>query len=204
MVAGLIVYSATITTMNLEIIAERIERFHPLSNNQVLIAIEGFGGAGKTTIAEKLRDLLDNAFVVSIDDFIIKERIADASWDSGIFDRGRLERQVLLPLSNGERAHYQRLIWETEELSDFIEIPRVRYVIVEGISSYHPDIASYYNFKIWIDTPLKIARERGRARDVDTENVQHWGIWVNNDIIYKEKYHPEKEADFIFDNTYLV
>lgn len=190
--------------MTLEAIAEKIKQFQPPPSGQVLIAIEGFGGAGKTTIADKLRGLLDDAFVVSVDDFIIKERIADASWDSGVFDRGRLETQVLLPISAGERAYYQKLIWETEELSDFIEVPRVKYVIVEGISSYHPNIASYYDFKIWVDTPPKIAKERGRARDADSENAQHWGIWANNDIIYKEKYHPEKEADFIFDNTYLV
>lgn len=155
-------------------------------------------------IAEKLKRLLGDAYVVSIDDFIVKERIAEASWDNGVFDRERLEMQVLKPASNGERVRYQRLIWETEELSDFLEIPRVKYIIVEGISAYHPDIASYYDFKLWIDTPLKVAQQRGRIRDGTNENAQHWGIWANNDAIYKEKYHPEKEADFIFDNTYLV
>jgi uridine kinase len=190
--------------MTLETIAEKMKQTQSMLHDPILIAVEGFGGAGKTTVADKLRGLLDDAFVVSIDDFIIKERIADASWDSGVFDRSRLEAQVLLPLSSGERARYQKLIWETEELSDPVEIPKVKYVIVEGISSYHPDIASYYDFKVWIDTPLKIAQQRGKMRDGASENAEHWGIWANNDAIYKEKYHPEKEADFIFDNTYLV
>lgn len=190
--------------MTLEIIAERIKQLQLASDSSLIIGIEGFGGAGKTTVAGRLKNLLGDAFVVSIDDFIIKERIADASWDSGVFDRKRLETQVLLPLSEDERARYQKLIWDTEELSDYVEIPKVAYVIVEGISSYHPDIAHYYDVKIWVDAPPKIAKERGRIRDADTENAQHWGIWANNDAIYKEKYHPEKEADFIFDNTYLV
>lgn len=37
----------------------------------ILIAIEGFGGSGKSTIAEKLKDALGNAYVVNIDDFIV-------------------------------------------------------------------------------------------------------------------------------------
>lgn len=139
---------------------------------------------------------------MSIDDFIVKDRIAEASWDNGVFDRRRLEEQVLRPLVSYQTAHYQKLIWETETLSDPIEIPTTRYVIIEGISAYHPDIAHYYDVKIWIHAPIESATTRGRRRDQGNENETKWGIWANNDLIYQEKYHPETQADFVFDNSY--
>jgi uridine kinase len=161
-----------------------------------LIAIEGFGGSGKSTFAASLQEALGSASVLTIDDFIVKERITDSSWEDA-FDRRRLESQVLIPASGNKRVSYQRLIWETNELSGPITVPNVDYLIVEGISSYHPDIAHYYGFTIWIDTPIDTARERGRARDGDNENAQHWDLWAANDLAYQAQFHPERIADSV-------
>jgi hypothetical protein len=68
----------------------------------ILIAIEGFGGSGKTTFANQLKEALGSTYVVNIDDFIVKEKITEPSWDKGGFDRKRLEEQVLLPASKGQ------------------------------------------------------------------------------------------------------
>jgi uridine kinase len=187
--------------MKIETIADEIkQRSFYQSNDPVLIAIEGFGGSGKTTIAGKLKNQLQDASIVCIDDFIIKDRLAQASWDSGVFDRDRLERQVLSPARHHQKIRYQKLVWDGDTLSDFITIPHVRYLIVEGISSYHPDIARYYDYKIWVNTPIEIAKERGFMRN----NAQQWGVWANNDLIYQQTYHPEKQADFVVDNQHAL
>jgi uridine kinase len=180
-----------------EIVDELRRRRH--SATPLLIAIEGFGGSGKSTFAAALKDALGSAHVVSIDDFIVKEKIT-APWEQGAFDRERLEAQVLRPASDHQRVGYQRLLWDTNTLSDPIVAPAVDYLIVEGISSYHPDIAHYYSYKIWIDTPIDIARERGRARDGDNENAQHWDLWAQNDLSYQRRFHPELAADLIVSN----
>ena len=183
--------------MDIEGIASRIRKSEA---KPVLIAIEGFGGSGKSTIAEKLKEALKNTYVINIDDFIVKEKILEQSWDKGGFDRSRLEQQVLIPVTTGQDATYQKLMWETNTLSDPIAVPKTDYLIIEGISSYHPDIAKYYDFKIWVDTPVEIAKERGRARDGDNENAQHWDLWAENDLGYQQKYHPEELADFVIAN----
>ena len=152
-------------------------------------------------MSEKLKSKLGNAFFVKIDDFIVKEKINEDSWDKGGFDRERLEKQILMPATSGKVISYQKLIWKTNQLSEYIHIPKVHYLIIEGISSYHPDIAKYYDYKIWVDAPIEIARERGRARDGSNENASMWNIWSENDIKYKDKYHPELVADFVYDNS---
>src|SRR5690606_38260752 len=99
--------------------------------------------------ANKLKDALGNTYVINFDDFLIKEKISDA--DKSGFDKYRLEQQVLLPAKNGEPISYQRLEWVENKLSKPIRIPKCNYIIIEGISCYHPSIARYYDFKIWVD-----------------------------------------------------
>ncbi|HEX7368067.1 MAG TPA: hypothetical protein VF261_00215, partial [Candidatus Saccharimonadales bacterium] len=72
---------------------------------------------------------------------------------------------------------------------------------VEGISCYHPDIARYYDYKIWVDTSIETAKERGRARDGNNENAQYWDLWAENDLRYQQKYHPEQVADFVCERS---
>lgn len=169
--------------------------YHP-----VLIAIEGFGGAGKSTIANKLAETLGNAFVISVDDFIVKEKLTEPSWDKGSFDHARLEQQVLIPIKNGQPASYQKLLWQANQLSEPVVVPNVNFLIIEGISTYHPDIKDYYDYKIWIDTPIDVANKRGHVRDRSNENTQHWKLWSQNDLRYQQKHHPELAADFVIEN----
>jgi uridine kinase len=166
----------------------------------ILIAIEGFGGSGKSTLANKLSELLGKAFVISMDDFIIKENFTKNSWDNQVFDRDRLERQVLEPALKGKSISYQKVLWNTDDLSVPISVPNVKYLIIEGISSFHPTIAKYYDFKIWVDTPIEIAKLRGILRDGENDNEKYWDIWTDNDVAYQRKYHSDQVADFTVSN----
>ena len=138
--------------------------------------------------------------MVSIDDYIVKEKLAVSSWDGGIFDRRRLEEQVLQHISEGNTAYHQKLLWDSNTLSAPISVPAVDYLIVEGISAYHPDIEHYYRCKIWVDTPPDLAQQRGHARDSSNENAAHWELWAENDRKYFEQYHPNEHADYIISN----
>jgi uridine kinase len=170
-------------------------------DTSVLIAIEGFGGAGKSSTAEALKNLLGDAYVIGIDDFIVKEKLAEPSWENGSFDRARLEREVLVPAASGQPIAHRRLIWQTNTLSEPIVAPPFHYLIVEGISVSHPDLSSYYDFKIWVDVPADVARTRGRSRDGSNENAQFWDLWSENDRRYQEMHHTKELADFIVDNS---
>jgi uridine kinase len=186
--------------MTLEEIASKIKTNNP-THLPILVAVEGYGGSGKTTFANQLRDTLRNAYVVNIDDFIVKEKLTEPSWDKGGFDRKRLEQQVLIPATTNRPVQYEELIWETNSLSEPKIVPTVDYLIVEGISSYHPDVAHYYDYKVWVDTPIEVAKQRGHERDKANENADKWDLWAENDLRYQAKYHPELNADFVFKNA---
>jgi len=170
------------------------------STGPILIGIEGFGGAGKSTLAHKLKDALGNSYIIQTDDFVIHEKLTLVSPDMECYDLKRLEEEVLTPVTTGKTAHFRKLNWDTFELGEPIEVPTADYIIVEGITAFYPSIAKYYDFKIWVDTPIEVATQRGREKDAGTVNEQHWDLWSKNDLAYKAKYRPEEVADAVFTN----
>lgn len=186
--------------MNAQDISDRIKNLKK-DNKAILVAIEGFGGSGKSTLAEKLKHLLPDSVAIKIDSFIFKDKAQNAEPWEEVFDRKRLEKQVLEPASLGTTVSYQRLDWAKNELGANITLPKVDYLIIDGISSYHPDIEHYYSFKIWVDAPIDIAKNRGQQRDSDNENATLWDKWAQCDLAYQQKYHPEQRADFTVSNS---
>jgi len=75
-----------------------------------IIAIDGPGGAGKSSFAEQLSQHLGNAPILRTDDF--------ASWENPLNWWPRLLGQVLEPLSHNETACYQRYDWGTKRLAE--------------------------------------------------------------------------------------
>lgn len=165
----------------------------------VLVGIDGFGGSGKSTIAEALRSRLGDAVVVSLDDFIVKDHIDDDSWER-VWDRERLLVQVLVPVSQGLIARYQPLDWASNELGEERVFEADGFLIVEGITALHPDLRAQYDYRIWIDAPIEAARTRGAARDAGHENEARWEHWSQNDLAYAATHRPREHADAIIEN----
>jgi hypothetical protein len=47
---------------------------------------------------------------------------------------------------------------------------------------------------------MMLAKQRGQARDGSNENADKWDLWAENDLAYRQQYHPEEQADFIYGN----
>ena len=72
----------------------------------MLTGIDGFGGSGKTTVARFLKEHLENAVIVEMDDFY-SPALHRA-------DYNRVKEQVLQPLTNNLVAAYQRYDWPSD------------------------------------------------------------------------------------------
>lgn len=167
-----------------------------------LIGISGFGGSGKSTLAQNLAQALPDVQTVGMDDFWLHSR-DERSSDWPAFDRERLETQVLQPARAGLPVRYQRYDWNQQALGDWVELPASDFLIVEGISALHPNLLPYYDFTVWVDCPLEIAKERGLARGYGwgIDETKVWeGRWMPNDADYFAKYRPDLQTDFLYPN----
>lgn len=163
--------------------------------NATRIAIDGFGGAGKTTIAEELGSrLCDMAAIVHLDDFVDTTKFAVTSWDKGAFDRERLRRDVLKPSMSYQPLHYISRSGETVEHSNY------SYLIVEGITACHPDIIDYFDLSVWVNVSLQKSIIRREERGITPDRRQFLNKWVFNDYLYSITYRPERYVDIVLDN----
>ncbi|WP_328792625.1 MULTISPECIES: uridine kinase family protein [unclassified Streptomyces] len=142
-----------------------------------IVAIDGTGGSGKTTLAAAVAGHLDGAVIVHVDDFYRpmpdREReLLDAEQGyHRYFDWERLRDQVLIPLRGDQAARYQLYDWNTGQLGAWREIASGTVVIVEGVYSTRPELAHYYHLTAYVDTPRSVCLQRVRARG---ENPEAW------------------------------
>ena len=157
-----------------------------------VIAIDGPGGAGKSTLAERVSVALGNSPIVHTDDF--------AGWETPLEWWPRLLTQVLEPLSRNQPARYQRYDWETECLAEWHELPPAPYVILEGVSASREAFRPYLSYTVWIETPRDERLRRGLERD-GIETRDQWLAWMAAEDAHFERELSREKADTIIRGT---
>lgn len=83
-----------------------------------LVAIDGLGGAGKSTLARALQADLAAVIIVQMDDFYRpmlerrREQLSPVEGFDQFFDWQRLRDEVLAPLRAGRTAHFRPYDWD--------------------------------------------------------------------------------------------
>ena len=166
-------------------LAETIRRLPPSAGRTVVIGIDGCGGAGKSTLAAALVERIEGAAVIHTDDF--------ASWDRPIEWWPRLLEEVLLPLSKGEVARFQRYDWITRSLAEWQEV-NAPIIILEGVGSTRLEFRQFLAFRVWVDCPRAERLQRGLERDgVQAEGL--WRTWMRAEDAYRDAHRPKENAD---------
>ncbi len=170
----------------------------------VLIAIDGFGAAGKTTLAGKLSRRLEDCPVIHMDDFCYPPSGRPGEWwgetiEGYGVDVQRCRDQVLLPASRAETIRHQALDWENFALiwTPAIDIS-APFLIIEGCCSLHRDLRDFYQLRVWLDSPSEGLFDRVAARDGE-HMLPHW----TNDFLpaaraYERAHDPRSCADRVF------
>ncbi len=148
--------------------AEILKSEAPLGVPTKIVAIDGAGGAGKSTLAGKLSSELDNCPIVHTDDF--------ATWDVPLLWYPRMIEQVLEPLKQNRTARYQKFDWNVKQLGEWLEVSAGGIVILEGVSSARKEFRPYLSFSIFVQTPPELRMKRGLERDGESARDQ-WVIW---------------------------
>lgn len=160
-----------------------------------LVAVDGPGGAGKSTFARELSAAAGGAPVVHTDDF--------AAADNPIDWWPRLVEQVIEPFARGDAAHYQRYDWPSETLAEWHTIERAPIVIIEGVSSGRSEWAAHISFLIWIETPREERLRRGVERD-GIAALDDWESWMAGEDAHYERDPTRERADVVIDGTHPV
>jgi len=163
----------------------------PSDMNTRIVGVDGCGGAGKSTLADRLATHLD-AQIIHTDDF--------ASWDNPLDWHGRLLAQVLTPLSRNVAGRYQRYDWHTRALAEWHDIAVGGIIIVEGVSSTRAVFRPMLSYKIFVDTPQATRLARGLERD-GAKAIGLWKEWQKAEDAYLASERPADFADVVLDGT---
>ncbi|MGW5402325.1 hypothetical protein [Streptomyces sp. NPDC003952] len=171
----------------------------PLSRGATrILAVDGAGGSGKTTLAAVVAGLLDGAATVHGDDFYRpmpeqeREHFDAEQGYHRYFDWERLRDQVLVPLRADRAARYQLYDWSTGRLGAWCEVAAGGVVVVEGVYSARPELAPYYDLSVYVDTPRDVCLRRVRARG---ENPEEWILrWRAAEDHYLRTTWPQTRA----------
>ena len=153
-----------------------------------IVAIDGCGGAGKTTFAASLAGSLDNYPIIHTDDF--------ASWDHPVDWYPRLIEQVLEPLRQNHVAHYQKFDWQANQLGQWETLEPCYVMILEGVSASRSEFRRYLSFSIYIETNRELRLKRGIERDGE-EMLPLWQQWMVEEDEYMLRDQPQKYADLV-------
>lgn len=191
--------------MGLNNILERIQvKF--AEQSLLIIGIDGCGGAGKSTLANKIKNKFSTVTIVHMDDFylpsaqIINEHPTNKSIGAD-FDWKRLLQEVLDPISKGVEGCYKRYDWETDSLEESHTVPTNGIVIIEGVYATRQELAEMYDLKIWVNCPRETRIKRGITRDGEAARDMWENNWMIAEDMYVESHKPHEFADFIIDGT---
>lgn len=140
-----------------------------------LLCVDGPAGSGKTTLAEAVsRELaarVATVEVVHLDDLYAGWTGLDADLEA------RILAQLLVPLSEGRPARWQRYDWHAGRFAEWhdLEVPDV--LVVEGCGSGARSLDPYRSLLVWIEAPPDTRVSRGIARDGEQVRDQ-WMAWT--------------------------
>lgn len=152
-----------------------------------VVAVDGGGGAGKSTIAALIADAL-GCQIVHTDDF--------ASWEEPLEWWPRLVSEVLAPLSRGETASFQTTQWHPDEPSRRVEVHPADFLVLEGVSSCRRAFRPFLAYCIWVETPAAVRLQRGLDRDGENARGQ-WEAWMREEEDYRLRERPDLYADTV-------
>ena len=170
----------------------------------LVVAIDGLGGAGKSTLANGIHDAFAGCVsIIRCDDFYRplagdeSSRLTPEEAYEDYFEWRRLRDEALMPLREGKGARYQRRDWSTDRLDEWVEVESREIVIVEGVFSTRPELRPLIEVAIFIETPRE---ERIRRMAVRPQPSTSWmDQWMAAEDWYLAQVGPHRHADLVIE-----
>jgi uridine kinase len=169
----------------------------------LVLAIDGHGGAGKSTIAGAVARATAAA-LVHTDDFFrpassvtggAARRSAGMPALACYYDWRRIKERALGPLRAGRSATFRRFNWERGSGLDGAVIVHPRpLVLLEGVFSAAPELSDLVDRSVLVDTPKPVRLRRLHARVTPEE----WDDdWLTAEQAYFDATRPPSSFDLV-------
>ena len=184
--------------------------------------MDGFSAAGKTTLADELAGVLRSqgraVLRAEIDDFHRpghKLRSMRGEWTPELYfaEGYQLETfcEVLLePLGPGGSRRCLTGVWNSasdEPIAEaWQEVDCDAIAVIDGMLLLGPDLASHFDFRIWLEVSEETVLARARARDVAwvgsarEVEARYRRLWLPAHALYAETLGPRGRAQVIIEH----
>jgi uridine kinase len=157
-----------------------------------VIAIDGRAGAGKSTLAHRLAELID-APIVQLEQLY-------PGWDGLQAGIDLLVEAVLIPLSAGRVAQVPRYDWLVSRFIEPWPLEHPELLIVEGVGAGARAAASFASVLVWLELDAGLRKERALARDGEVFRP-HWERWAEQEDVLLAREQTPARADIIVDTA---
>ncbi|HEY2507712.1 MAG TPA: hypothetical protein VGI58_14450 [Streptosporangiaceae bacterium] len=138
----------------------------------LVVAVDGHGGAGKTTIATATAAAI-GASVVHTDDFFTPALPGASLAD--YYDWRRIRAEALQPLRAGLAARFDRFDWAAGHgLDGRVDVEPAELILLEGVFAAAPQLADLVDRTVLVQTPAPERLRRLHARIPADEWDEAW------------------------------
>lgn len=168
-----------------EIIAS-IKKGGAIGNVGRIVAIDGPAGAGKTTLANRLKENIKDQSI----EIIHMDDLYDGWQNSLTPALGKvLELSICAPVSKGKSFQYRKYNWIESKFGALLDFSFPEILILEGVGSGQRVIRKYLDELIWIDISAEVGLQRVLQRD---------GAYLEKEM---EIWQMRENFHFVADNT---
>ena len=173
-------------------VVQRLREASPgVTGRPRVIAIDGRGGAGKTTLAERFRRTVPASAVVHTD---------DVAWNHAYFDWGDvLAENILEPVHRGEAVDFRPGAWIDHDRPGSITVASGAEIVwVEGTGVIRAELAAWFDAGVWVQGDLDEQEQLLAARDGDSpEQQEHVRNWLREELPFLLREAPWARATMI-------
>lgn len=187
----------------------------PAGGSRTMVAVDGIGASGKTTLSQLLADRLGtstpvvvvhgDAFFTDVSVRRARGRYSPEGFWSDTYDLPEFERCALVPLRSGERR-FRPASFDLDagvaRLAEPVPADADAVVIVEGAFLHRDELAAYWDYSIFLDVPFDVAAQRMQTRAGAAEPLDEplLSRWFGAQRLYFRAARPWTRASIALDN----
>lgn len=180
--------------MQVDALADHVSRSPARLRCSRVVCVDGRAGAGKTTLAAELADVLapvGPVTTVHMDDLY-------EGWSGLPTVADQVIDQLLDPWIAGEPGRLAAWDWHRSSRHDPVPLELTPVVLLEGVGSWSRRIGDAVSTLVWVECDEPTRRRRAVLRDAGVLDLR-WDTWAADERLVHEREQTRTRADVVVD-----